>query len=252
MTDILVIPCREDNYGYILVNGKSAILVDVPEVAALDDALQARGLDVSSILLTHHHYDHIEGVDEMRAKYGAKVYGAGADRARLPALDRTVKSGDRLDIDGIEVDVLAADGHTKGHIAYFVLSYNALFSGDSLMVWGCGRLFEGSAADMWQTIRTMKSLPPEIKLYSGHNYAASNGRFALSLEPDNPALLTRMAKVTSQDRDAIPTCPSTLAEEFATNPFCRADDEDFMRKICGKTMQPEEFLAIIREKKDRF
>lgn len=244
-TEIVTIRCLKDNYAYLLrANGKTA-LIDAPEAAPILAELAERGWSLDQILLTHHHNDHIDGVPELVEKTGAKLVGAKADQHRLPALDIAVSPGENTDAAGLEAQVIDVSGHTVGHVAFYVPEAGAAFTADSLMAIGCGRLFEGDAAMMWDSLQRLNALPPETLICSGHDYCASNGAFALSVDADNPALRDRLDAVAAAER---PCAPATLVEERETNPFLRAAAlADSVRAA-----NPAEAFAKLRSMKDRF
>ena len=251
---LVTIPCLKDNYAFLIHNpasGETAV-VDVPEAAPILRALQERGWRLDHILLTHHHDDHIAGVTELVGRTGAKVIGAKADAHRLPALDQALSDGDRLEICGEEMAVIDVSGHTIGHIAFLFAGSKFAFTGDSLMAGGCGRLFEGKPAVMWQSLSKLAALPPETLICSGHEYTLSNLRFAASLEPANPALILRINEDTAAREDGRPTVPSTLATELATNPFLRAPLPALKAAIGQPDASDQESFALIRALKDRF
>lgn len=224
--ELLIIPCLADNYAYLWHDTATdtTVAVDVPEAAPLMRVLRERDWRLNHILITHHHGDHIAGVEALAQATGARVTGAEADDHRLPPLDHPVRPGQVLLIGMEEVQVIAADGHTLGHLAYYLPGAGLVFTGDSLMSWGCGRLFEGSPAQMHATLGRLAALPPKTLVCSGHEYTQANGRFALSLEPENPALVARMARVAEARAAGQPTLPVPLGEELATNPFLRGHD----------------------------
>ncbi len=250
--ETVVIPCLQDNYGYILrdsATGKVAI-VDAPEAQPLAAALDSRGWKLDLILLTHHHDDHIQGVPPLVARYGAKVVGAAADRHRLPKLDIEVKEGDEVALGESVARVLDVSGHTAGHIAYSFPGH--VFTADSLMALGCGRLFEGTALQMWGSLSKLMALPAATLVYSGHNYGVSNGRFALSIEPGNAALKARIAEIEAKNAKGEPICPVTLEEELATNPFLRAKRPEVKAAIGLDGADDAAVFAEIRKRKDNF
>ena len=224
--ELLVIPCLADNYAYLLHDAATdtTTVIDVPEAGSVLSALIERGWKATYILITHHHGDHIDGVPMLEAATGARVIGAAADAHRLPLLSHETHPGEILPIGMEQVEVLDASGHTLGHVAYHFPEAGLLFSGDSLMSWGCGRLFEGSPAQMFATLSRFAELPDTTLVCSGHEYTEANGRFALSLEPDNPALLKRMDEVRAMRAAGRPTVPVALSVEKATNPFLRGAD----------------------------
>lgn len=252
--ELVTIPCLKDNYAYLIHNaatGATAV-IDVPEAPPILAALQSRGWTLTDILITHHHWDHIDGVADVRAATGAAVWGAAADAHRLPPLDHALAEGDNVSIGTETGTVIDVPGHTVGHIAFYFPASHLVFTADSLMAAGCGRLFEGTPAQMWGSLSKLAALPPETTVCSGHEYTASNIRFALSLEPDNAALILRSERVASARKDGLPTVPSTLDEERATNPFLRA----FLPQVKAAIGLPDatdtDAFAEIRSRKDRF
>lgn len=252
--DILTIPCRRDNYAFLLHNADRGLtaLVDAPELAPIEAALRARGWGLDLIALTHHHHDHVEAVAPLCQAHGASVAGARADAHRLPPLDIALDPGDSLDLAGEPARVLDVPGHTLGHIAFHLPGAKAVFTGDSLMAMGCGRLFEGTAAMMWDSLTRLAALPPDTMVCSGHEYTASNARFAMSIDPDNPALATRMAAIDAAEDAGTPTVPSFLGEEMATNPFLRAADPAIRAALGMEDAADAAVFAEIRARKDSF
>ncbi len=253
--ELLTIPCLADNYAYLWHDTATdtTVAVDVPEAAPLMRVLAERDWQLHYILLTHHHSDHIAGAEALAQATGAKLVGNAADAHRLPPLDVPVRPGEVLALGIEEVAVLAADGHTLGHLAYHLPGAGLLFSGDSLMSWGCGRLFEGSPAQMHDTLRRLSRLPGQTLVCSGHEYTLANGRFAQSLEPAHPALAARMERALAARAKGLPTLPVTLAEERDTNPFLRSAEP----ALCAALGLPagSDALAVFAEaraRKDRF
>lgn len=249
---LVTVPCLQDNYAFLVHNeatGETA-LVDAPEPGPIRAELDRRGWRLSDILVTHHHADHVDGVAELRA--GARVIGARADRHRLPPLDLEVSPGDRITVCGEEVEVLDVSGHTVGHLAFHFPRSRLAFTADSLMALGCGRLFEGTAEQMWESMKRLRALPPETRICSGHEYTMGNARFALSVDGGNQALRAR-AEAVRQARDrGEPTVPSRLADEIATNPFLRADDPDLKSAMGMADRPPASVFGAIRSAKDSF
>ncbi len=252
--EIVTIPCLSDNYTFLLHDPKTGAtaVADVPDHAPVLDALARRAWTLTDILLTHHHGDHIDGVDPLRGATGAKVWGAKADEARLPKLDHALAEGDRVQIGDLTGNVLDVSGHTVGHIAYHFPDAGVAFTGDSLMALGCGRLFEGTPQMMWTSLQKLRALPPETLICSGHEYTQSNARFALTIEPENSALTSRAAAVDVARADGLATVPSRLSEELATNPFLRADLPEVMALVGLRDAAPATVFAEIRGRKDRF
>ena len=204
------------------------------------------------ILVTHHHNDHVDGVPDLVDEYNPQVIGAKADANRLPPLDLALNEGDTFKLGESEGHVIDVSGHTIGHIAFHFPTANAVFTADSLMALGCGRLFEGSPEMMWASLSKLAALPADTIVYSGHEYTASNAKFALSVEPENVALQARAADITAKRSAGIPTVPSTLAEELATNPFLRAHLPEMKSAVGMETATNAEVFAAIRKQKDNF
>lgn len=219
MTELVTIRCLADNYAWLIHGDGQTALIDAPEAAPVLAELKRRGWDLDAILLTHHHDDHIQAVPELVAATGAQVWGNAADAARLPPLDRALSPGDTARICGETVAVIDVPGHTVGHVAYHLPDAGMVFTADSLMAMGCGRLFEGTPAQMWDSLSRLAALPDATLVCSGHDYARGNGAFALSVDPANTALRTRLDATLKGERAAAPV---PLAEERATNPFLRA------------------------------
>lgn len=222
---VTAVPCLSDNYAWLLraPDGRLAIC-DPGEAGPIAAAIEAAGGKLDLILLTHHHADHVDGVAELVARYGAKVVGAKADQYRLPPLDMVVEPGQTVELLGSPARILASDGHTHGHIAYYFPEGGFVLCADTLFSLGCGRLLEGTAAEMFDSLRLLAALPPETLVCCGHEYTESNARFALTIEPDNAALQARAAEVKALRAAGKPTVPTTMAQELATNPFLRAKD----------------------------
>lgn len=249
---LITIPCLKDNYAYLVVNAatKEALLVDAPEAAPIQATLEAEGLILTDILLTHHHGDHIDGVEALRGS--ARVIGAAADAHRLPPLDVQVSEGDALTLCGEEVQVFDVSGHTIGHIAVYFPKSGILFTADSLMALGCGRLFEGTPAQMWQSLCKLRALPDDTRVCSGHEYAQTNAAFALTIEPDNKELIFRADDIARMRVENHPTVPVKLGLEKQTNPFLRADNPDLMAAQGMTGADPVEVFAHIRSQRDTF
>jgi hydroxyacylglutathione hydrolase len=252
--EIVTIPCLSDNYAFLLHDSETGrtALVDVPEAAPILSTLKDRGWTLDEVWITHHQADHVQGLQEVLASHQASVRGAAADAHRLPPLDVGHQDEDRFDFAGHEVRVMDVSGHTIGHIAYYVADAKAVFTADSLMALGCGRLFEGSADQMWASLSKLASLPPDTEVFSGHEYTATNARFALTIEPDNPDLISRVEAITAARDAGNPTVPSPLALELATNPFLRAASPGIRAQLNMKQASDIEVFAEIRARKDAF
>ena len=254
MSSIEIIPCLSDNYAYIIRDEQTNknILVDAPEHVPIERYLDDKDMNLDFILITHHHSDHIDGINHLKLKYSPKVIGAKRDRHRLPQLDIEVEEGKQLTIGSKTFDIYDVDGHTVGHIAYSLLEDKALFTGDSLMVMGCGRLFEGSPEDMWKSLEKLKQLPEDFMIYSGHEYTRSNIEFAVTVDPQNEKLLSRRRKELEKLQKGLPTIPSTLREELDTNPFLRESELSIVDHLDMANLDPISRFAKIRALKDNF
>lgn len=256
MIEIRQFPARDDNYGVLVhdsVSGATAS-IDAPEEDAILDALDETGWRLSHILVTHHHYDHVEAVAALKERFGVQVIASAYDteRGRVPTVDRAVGDGEHLFLGEKRVDVIAVPGHTLGHIAYHIPSAHALFAGDTLFSLGCGRLFEGTAGEMWASLQKLRALPGETMVYCGHEYTQSNARFALTIETDNSALKRRAREIDELRDEGRPTVPAKLADEIATNPFLRADVTSVKAGLGMLHASDEAVFAEIRERKNRF
>jgi hydroxyacylglutathione hydrolase len=252
--EIVTVPCLRDNYAYLLRDDATGRvgLVDAPEAAPIEAALGARGWGLDLILITHHHGDHIDGVEALRRDFGAKVAGAAADARRLPALDVALAPGETVAVGESVAEVIDVPGHTIGHVAYYFPDAGALFSADSLMVMGCGRLFEGTAEQMWASLSKLAALPDGTLVHSGHEYAESNARFALSVDGDNAALRERAREIGAMRQMGAATVPARLDLERATNPFLRVAAADFRARNGLEGLSDAQVLAEVRRRKDAF
>ncbi|MCX7067295.1 MAG: hydroxyacylglutathione hydrolase [Methylococcales bacterium] len=252
MLDIIQIPVLIDNYIYLLHDSDSG------ETAVIDPAvaepvlavLTQKGWQLSYILNTHHHSDHIGGNVELKRQTGCQIIASEFDKHRIPSVDRGVKEHDVINLGTHSAQVIATAGHTSGHIVYYFAEDNALFCGDTLFVMGCGRLFEGSAAELWQSLQKLKALPSKTRVYCAHEYTQANGRFALTVEPDNIALQEKMIQIDELRANGLPTVPSTIGEELATNPFLREDSPSLRKNLNGTTNPAVEVFAKLRRLKD--
>ena len=254
MLTVLQLPVLNDNYIYLLHDPVSAetAAVDPAVAQPVLDVLEQKGWRLTYILNTHHHSDHVGGNAELKQKTGCTVIAALSDRQRIPGFDRGVVDGDVITLGRHSTKILSTPGHTGGHIVYHFADDNLLFCGDTLFVMGCGRLFEGTAEQMWQSLQKLKALPESTQLYCAHEYSQANGRFALTVEPDNRQLQQRMEMINQLRAQHLPTVPSTIEQELATNPFFREGSLALQQTINKINSTPAAVFAEIRRLKDHF
>jgi hydroxyacylglutathione hydrolase len=227
-------------------------VIDTPEVAPINAALEDKGWRLTHILNTHHHFDHAGGNEALKKQWGCTVVGAANDAERIPGIDVGVADGDRFPFGSTSALILEVPGHTVGHIAYYFEEDGIAFVGDTLFALGCGRLFEGSPAQMWSSLGKLMALPDDTVVYCAHEYTQANARFALTVEPGNPALRRRSEEIDKLRAAGKPTVPTTIGLEKATNPFLRPDSEN-LRETVG--MAEGDLVAVFaetRRRKDSF
>ena len=247
-------PCLSDNYGVLVrdpATGATAS-VDAPEAGAVEKALTATGWKLSDILVTHHHHDHTGGIAALKERHGCKVTAPRNEAARIAGVDATVGEGDVARLGQLSARVFDTPGHTLGHISYWFEADKLAFVGDTLFSIGCGRVIEGTPEMMWASLVKLRALPDDTKIFCGHEYTAANVKFALTIEPDNPALTSRADEVAALRRDGKPTLPTTIGAEKAANPFLHGDDAKVAASL-GLAGQPAaKVFATIRGRKDKF
>lgn len=256
MTPIVFHPfiCRSDNYGLLLhdpATGATAS-IDAPDAEAIVAQLDARGWKLTHIFTTHHHQDHIEGNEALKRRFGCIIIGPRAESAQIPFIDQAVTGGDNIAWSGRILSVMDCPGHTAGHIAYHLPSDLAVFAGDTLFSLGCGRVFEGTMDQMYRSVSQFAKLPPETRLFCGHEYTKSNARFALSVEPGNAELQNRAAEVERLRAADKMTCPSTIGVELATNPFLRTGSAAIRQALKLEGASDAEVFGELRRRKDSF
>ena len=258
MLMISPIPAFEDNYIWMLhiPSSKDVFVVDPGDAAAVETKLADTGLNLAGILITHHHHDHTGGVAELTHNRSIAVYGP--DNPAISGITHRLKDGDTIHANNIRFTIIATPGHTLDHIAYFTEFGDspALFCGDTLFVGGCGRLFEGTAQQMYASLMRLAALPDNTRIYCAHEYTQANLQFALAVEPDNPILQQQVQQVARLRTNNRPTVPSILSQELATNPFLRSDQPAVIQAARDRggdaDSSPAEVLGIIRAWKDNF
>jgi hydroxyacylglutathione hydrolase len=249
-----VFSARSDNYGYLVCDEPSGRVaaIDAPDVQAIETALVHRGWRLTDILITHHHGDHTEAIAPLKADYGARVTGPRAEAGKIDGLDVLVEAGDEVELGETRFAVIATPGHTLGHITYHNAAGGHVFTGDALFSLGCGRMFEGTPGPMWEGLKRLRALPDDTLVYCGHEYTAANARFALSVDPDNPALQARAAEVAQLRSAGRFTIPARLGEEKQANPFLRADALELAKAMGLDGSDPAAVFAALRKAKDNF
>ena len=246
--------CRSDNYGVLLHDPDSGATasIDAPEAAPIEAALKATGWKLTDILVTHHHADHTDGIIPLKEKYKCRVVAPAAEASKIPAVDETVREGDKVNIGSLSTNVIETPGHTLGHIAYWFHADKLAFVGDTLFSIGCGRVIEGTPEQMWHSLVKLRELPEDTEIYCGHEYTAANIKFARTIEPNNKALAAREAQANQELARSEPTIPVTIGEEKKANPFLRADISDVAAGIGMAGRAAAEVFAEIRARKNKF
>jgi hydroxyacylglutathione hydrolase len=248
------IPVLSDSYVYLVHEPAAGVtgVVDPAVAAPVRERLQRRGWTLDWILITHHHADHTGGNLELKKATGCQIVGAKKDAARIPGIDLGLVEGDRFQLGDAEAEILETPGHTSEHISYWFAGAKALFCADTLFSLGCGRVIEGRFDQMWNSLSKFGKLPDDALVYCAHEYTQANARFALTVDPDNPALKARAAEADRQRAAGQPTVPTRLGAERAANPFLRPHDPAIRARLGMPDASDAEVFAEIRKRKDRF
>lgn len=255
---IVALPCSYDNYAYLIICEETgdAAIVDPAEFYPIHREIEKTGVRLQAIYCTHHHADHIGGLEELLGELpGLSVYGHESDKRRIRGMNRSLLEGSEIRIGNIRGQVMHTPGHTTGSICFLI--EDALFTGDTLFSSGCGRLFEGSPKQMYDALNfRIKPLSAQTKVYFGHEYTIHNLRFARLVEPDNDSVKKRLEQITAQREEGLPSTPSTIGIERETNPFLRCGEEGIVRsvaeKIAGEALDPVSVFTALRRLKDSF
>jgi hydroxyacylglutathione hydrolase len=255
MVTVTVIRVLLDNYAYLVVDGSEAAVVDPGEALPILQILQDRALKLTTILNTHYHSDHVAGNEELKQE--AKCQVIGPDDTRIPGLDQAVAHGDIITIGSSIVEVIATPGHTRSDVCYYMPPSpddkpGAVWTGDTLFIGGCGRLYEGSPELMWESLSKLAALPPDTLVYCGHEYVIENLEFALTVEPGNQTVRRRLSDMRKPRKADKPAVPSTIGEELLTNPFLRAVNPEMGAAIGMPNASAVEVFAEIRKRKNAF
>ena len=255
---IIAVPQLSDNFAYLIIDDatKEAGVVDCAEAAKVLDAVRRRNINLTAVLSTHWHYDHVGGNKDLLAAIpNIKIYGARAENGRIPGLTHPIDDGDEVSVVGLPGRAIGIPAHTNGHVAYYFPSLKAVFSGDTLFIAGCGRLFEGGAATMVRSLSKLAALPDDTKVYCGHEYTVKNLAFALTLEPGNRALTAKHQWAEQMRREGKWTVPSTIGEEKQFNPVLRTDSPELRASVARIAPGLDDKVAIfakVRELKDHY
>ena len=251
--NIEIIRCLNDNFSYLIFdkNTNTVAIIDPSEFSACDKVIKKyKKLDY--ILNTHHHADHVDGNIQLKKKYNAKILGNYKDKKRIPGIDVFLRENKDQKIGSLYFKVIFIPGHTKGHVAFYFEKEKILFSGDTLFSLGCGRVFEGTHEDMLNSLNKLKTLPPETKVYCGHEYTKTNLDFCLKYDPNNSGLKEKSIKINSLLKKNLPTVPTTINEELKTNIFLRCNDSHIKRSLNLKDASDQEVFTKLRDLKDTF
>jgi hydroxyacylglutathione hydrolase len=252
--EVYQFPTRGDNYGVLIHDPatEATAAIDAPDANELLTALHDKGWVLTDILVTHHHQDHTAGIETLKRMTGCTVVGPAREAGSIPGLDIEVKEGDTVEVGGAKGRVIETPGHTRGHVSYYFPEDGLVFVGDTLFSVGCGKLLEGDAKTMWSSLSKLAKLPPETKLYCGHEYTDANCRFALTVEPENAALQERAAEAAALSSEGEPSLPTTIGQELATNPFLRPSSPAIQKRLGMEGEGLAEVFGEIRRRKDRF
>ena len=251
---VTLISCLSDNYSYIIFdpNSKKAIVIDPAEANPIIKTINKLELKLEYILITHHHADHIGGNNELKKEYDCKIVGFKDDANRIPGIDIQIKDKEIFKFEGEEIELNFAPGHTSGHIFYYFKKNKLAFVGDVVFALGCGRIFEGTSDQMYNSVMKIKSLPDETKIYCGHEYTESNLKFCLAYDQNNNDLKQREIKVKKLRQNNLPTIPTTISAEKKSNIFFRCNEHAIINKLGLKGSSPQEVFKKLRELKDNF
>ena len=251
--EIRLFPCLSDNFGYLIHDPvtKATASIDAPEAGPIIKALQREGWTLTDILVTHHHVDHVGGIAELKAKYNCRVVAPHDKGTAIAQVDERVKEGMSVKVGNLTARVLETPGHTLDHISYVFDDDRALFCADTLFSIGCGRVFEGTYPMMWESLLKLRALPNDMRVYCGHEYTASNVKFALGIEPNNPALKARAEEVAKLRAANQPTIPTLIRDEKEANTFLRADVPSVAAAVGLAGKSPAEVFGELRERKNK-
>ena len=228
-----IIPCLQDNYSYLIIDesNKTASVIDPSEAKPIINFIEKENINLKYILNTHHHYDHIGGNKDLKKKYNSVVIGYKDDASRIPGIDILLNNNQIWKADNFEAKIIHIPGHTTGHISFHFFKEKLIFTGDTLFSLGCGKIFEGTYQDMFDSLNQIKKLPQDTKIYCGHEYTLQNSKFCIKHDPENLNLKNKIVEIKKKLENNIPTIPSTLKDENECNIFLRAKDVESFSKL---------------------
>ncbi len=251
---VVTIPILSDNYSYLIIDkdNKSCSAIDPASPREIIPFLEKNKLYLKNILNTHYHSDHTAGNLDLKKKYKCKIFGPEKEKNQIPGIDVALKESDTVELKHYKAKIIETPGHTAGHIIYWFNNEEVVFTGDTLFVLGCGRLFEGTPEIMWDSLLKIKNLPKKTLIYCGHEYTKNNVDFALTIEKNNNKLIKRFKEINKLINENSFTVPTTVEKEIETNPFLRADNDNIKKNLDMNTASTEEIFSKIRKRKDNF
>ncbi|NRA88285.1 MAG: hydroxyacylglutathione hydrolase [Rhizobiales bacterium] len=251
---IIQIPCRQDNYAVLIHDDETnlTLLFDAPEHEPIAKILQANGWDLDAILITHYHYDHVEAAASLKNQFNAKVYGPKLRSEGQDYINHYIQDLKEIRFGNIHIQIFQTPGHIPEQIVYYIPSLKSAIVADTIFSLGCARILGGTAQELFQSLELLKQLPDDTNLYCGHEYTQSNGEFAISIDPNNQALIKRIAEVKMLRSKNLPTLPTTLSNEKSTNPFLRCYDAEIRKTLNMQNASDEAVFTELRLRKDSF
>ena len=254
MLNIEIIPCLSDNYSYVIVDEETNLVgvIDPSEFESINNFLSKKYKKLDYILNTHHHFDHVNGNKELKLKYNSKIVASKIDREKIPGIDILLDTNDNFIFGNTHFNIIFVPGHTKGHIAFYSQKEKVIFTGDTLFSLGCGRIFEGTSKQMYDSLKKIKKLPKDTKIYCGHEYTENNLQFCLKYEKKNKALKIKLNWIKEKLNRGMPTIPITLGEELKTNIFLRCENIELKKDLNMIDASDELVFGKLRNLKDDF
>ena len=252
--EIKIIKCLADNFSYILFDKKTSlsVVIDPSEAGPIIEVIKKNNLNLKYVINTHHHYDHVGGNQELKEKYNCKIAAYEADKDRIPGIDINLKNNQTWKNELFECKILHIPGHTSGHICVYINEINALFTGDTLFSLGCGRIFEGTYDEMYDSLNKLKSFPKQTQIYCGHEYTKKNSDFCIYFDPKNNKLQEKVLVINKHIQNGTPTVPTLLEDELECNIFLRSDNSEIQKQLGINSEDPFETFVKLRDLKDNF